>query len=129
MKLDAQMYDVDSDHPVTMKPISPMSLNSSSTPDHSSHRDTTPIGVKVQNLMMQYHDYTHNNPRASTTVSPTDPDDGHRYLDCPKVWERIVSHPRFDEVDIEELCAELNSRIKIVAAHISPNRSYWVGRC
>jgi len=122
MKPDMRMYDVDNDHPVVMKPVSPVSLNSSSTPDHSSHRDTPPIGVKAQNLMMQYHDYTHHNPRASTAVSPTDPDDGHRYFDCPKVWERIVSHPRFDEVDLEELCAELNSRVKIVAAHFSRNR-------
>lgn len=94
------------------KPVSPVSLQAS-TPERA-HRDSTPVGVKAQNLMMQYHDYTHHNPQGFV-VSPTNPIDGHHYLDCPKVWERIVSHPRFDEVDIEELCAELNARLKIVA--------------
>lgn len=112
-----QMYDVDSETPVIMKPVSPVSLNSSSTPEQSSNRDITPIRAKAQHLMIQYHDYTHHNPRA-TVVSPTSPLDGHHYLDCPKVWERIVSHPRFDEVDIEQLCAELNARIKIVLASL-----------
>ena len=113
------MYDVDVEQPVAMKPVSPVSLNSSSTPDHSAHRDVTPIGVKAQNLMMQYNDYTQHNPRASA-VSPTSPEDGHHYLDCPKVWQRIVAHPRFDEVDVEELCTELNSRLKIV--RFSPSK-------
>jgi hypothetical protein len=59
---------------------------------------------------MQFHDYTqHNNPTSTAAA-----DEGHRYFDCPKVWERIVTHPRFDEVDVEVLCAELNSKVRIV---------------
>jgi len=74
-------------------------------PDHN-----TPVSAKAQNLMMQYHDYTqHNN-----TAAPPVADDGHHYFDCPKVWERIVMHPRFEEVDIEALCAELNTKVRIV---------------
>ena len=60
--------------------------------------------------MMQYHDYNqHNQSRAPVA------DDGHNYFDCPKVWERIVMHPRFDEVDdVEALCAQLNAKVRIV---------------
>ena len=60
--------------------------------------------------MMQYRDFSsHSNEQV-----PTVGDDGHNYFDCPKVWERIVSHPRFDEVDVEALCAELNNKVRIV---------------
>jgi hypothetical protein len=75
---------------------------------------TTLIGVKAQNLMMQYVEYMHHNPPVNE--SRTSPVDGHHYLDSPKVWERIVSHPQFDEVDIEQLCTELDARLKIVPA-------------
>jgi Transcription factor PAP1 len=59
--------------------------------------------------MMQFHDYTQHNPRNASVG-----DDGHNYFDCPKVWERIVSHPRFDQVDVEALCAALNAKVRIV---------------
>ena len=60
--------------------------------------------------MMQYQDY------ANSTGKKPAGEDGHGYFDCPKVWERIVSHPRFDEVDVEALCAELNAKVRIVLA-------------
>jgi len=63
--------------------------------------------------MMQYHDYTQHNETNRMPVAPL-ADDGHNYFDCPKVWERIVSHPRFDEVDVEALCAALNAKVRIV---------------
>ena len=71
--------------------------------------------------MQQYHDYTAQNP--SQTVVARSPEDGHNYFDCPKVWERIVMHPRFDEVDVESLCAELNSKVRIVTDRGGPSVS------
>ena len=47
-------------------------------------------------------------------MSPKDREEGHKYFDCPKVWERIVSHPKFDDVDVEALCAELNAKVAVV---------------
>jgi hypothetical protein len=93
------------------KPISPVSLPSPPKPS------TQTITTRVNNLMQQYHDYNQQNP--SQTVTPR-AEDGHNYFDCPKVWERIVMHPRFDEVDVESLCAELNSKVKIVTESGGP---------
>lgn len=84
-------------------------------PDHN-----TPVSAKAQNLMMQYHDYTQHN---NNTAAPPVADDGHHYFDCPKVWERIVMHPRFEEVDIEALCAELNTKVRIVTP-LPPRKPY-----
>ncbi|KAF9897992.1 DNA-binding transcription factor yap1, partial [Lobosporangium transversale] len=31
---------------------------------------------------------------------------------CPQAWEQLAKHPNFDDVDIDELCAELKSKAK-----------------
>jgi hypothetical protein len=103
------MFDLDpfvANTPISKDPTPPnKSLSPLSLPDTSHHEDSGPVSTRAQNLALQYHDYSQNiNPR----------DDGHNYFDCPKVWERIVSHPRFDDVDVEALLAELNSKVKIV---------------
>jgi hypothetical protein len=113
---DMPMYDLEE---FTVKPISPTSLSDSSTGQKSDNTPNSPaattqqVSTKVQNIMMQYQDFTQHHPTTSppTTVAV----EGHGFLDCPKVWERIVTHPRFDEVDIEALCAELNSKVRIVS--------------
>ena len=89
------------------------SQSTQQSPHHHSdgHSPNAPVAAKVQNVMMQYHDYTQHNPSATAIA-----EDGHHYFDCPKVWERIVMHPRFDEVDVEALCAELNAKVKIVSS-------------
>ncbi|KAF9111844.1 DNA-binding transcription factor yap1 [Mortierella sp. AM989] len=33
-------------------------------------------------------------------------------IPCPQAWEQIAKHPNFDDVDIDELCAELKSKAK-----------------
>ncbi|KAF9578335.1 DNA-binding transcription factor yap1 [Lunasporangiospora selenospora] len=33
-------------------------------------------------------------------------------IPCPQVWEHIAKHPKFDDADIDELCAELKSKAK-----------------
>ena len=95
-----------------VKPVSPVSLTDTHKSDTStSHSPNTPVSTRAQNLMMQYHDYTQHHARAQVTVG----DDGHNFFGCPRVWEKIVSHPRFDEVeDLEALCAELNAKVRVV---------------
>lgn len=96
-----------------LKPVSPISLSDANAKlDPSIHSPNIPVSTRVQNIMMKYHDFTQHNPKI---VSPVSPEDGHKYFDCPKVWERIVMHPRFDEVDdVEALCAQLSSKVRIV---------------
>ncbi|KAF9351513.1 DNA-binding transcription factor yap1 [Mortierella sp. AD094] len=33
-------------------------------------------------------------------------------IPCPQAWEQIAKHPKFDDADIDELCAELKSKAK-----------------
>ena len=76
---------------------------------HSDH----PHGVastRAQDMAMQYHEYVQHQLSSPMNAIAHD----NNYFDCPKVWERIVSHPRFDEVDVEALCAELNAKVRIV---------------
>jgi hypothetical protein len=74
----------------------------------------TPISTRAHNIMQQYHDY--NSTKSNVPIARAE--DGHNILDCPKVWEKIVTHPRFDEVEIDELCAELNAKVKIVVPFV-----------
>ena len=55
-------------------------------------------------------------------------EDGHHYFDCPKVWERIVTHPRFDEADVEALCAALNAKVRIVYPFTLPYNASGIGK-
>lgn len=102
----------------SLNTVSPISISDpggqKSNPSSSIHTLSVPVSTRAQNLMMQYHDFTQQNPRVAAP-SPVSPEDGHHYFDCPKVWERIVMHSRFDEVDIDDLCAELNARVKLVS--------------
>lgn len=107
------MFTLDSlvSQPSVLKPISPVSI--SDTAQHAE--STTPVSARAQNLMMQYHDMNSNH---SIPVG----DDEHHFFDCPKVWEKIVSHPRFDEIDdVEALCQELNAKVRIVRAPLLLN--------
>jgi hypothetical protein len=116
-------------HPITQpipKSHSPDSSSSNySKPSSQAHTPNTPVSARAQNLMMQYHDYTEH--QTSSNVKSV-ADDGHHYFDCPKVWERIVMHPRFDEVDVEALCAELNAKVRIVSFYCGSLTDFSVWR-
>jgi Transcription factor PAP1 len=94
------MFDLEDNN--SASPVTPNSNQSKESPGST-------VSVRAQNIMQQYQDYT------SSKARETGPDVAHGMLDCPKVWERIVNHPRFDEVEIEALCAELNSKVRIVS--------------
>ncbi|KAF9980856.1 DNA-binding transcription factor yap1 [Mortierella antarctica] len=38
--------------------------------------------------------------------------EGEKAIPCPQVWEQMAKHPKFDDADIDDLCAELKSKAK-----------------
>ncbi|KAF9942884.1 DNA-binding transcription factor yap1, partial [Modicella reniformis] len=38
--------------------------------------------------------------------------ENERALPCPQAWEQISKHPKFDDADIDQLCAEMKSKAK-----------------
>lgn len=104
-------YPNHSNHSNPTSKISPPETHHStlSLSTSTSSSPQTPISARAQNLALQYHDFAQTKPQI-----PLPAEDGHTYFDCPKVWEKIVMHPRFDDVDVEALCAELNAKVKIV---------------
>ncbi|TID19245.1 hypothetical protein CANINC_003816 [Pichia inconspicua] len=40
------------------------------------------------------------------------PDNSSNMLHCSQIWERITTHPRFTELDIDNLCDELKQKAK-----------------
>lgn len=37
---------------------------------------------------------------------------GQKTMDCSEIWDRITSHPRYTEIDIDHLCMELQTKAK-----------------
>ncbi|QPG75628.1 hypothetical protein FOA43_002985 [Brettanomyces nanus] len=42
----------------------------------------------------------------------TVPNTSGKMMKCSQIWERITSHPRFSEIDIDGLCSELKQKAK-----------------
>ena len=40
---------------------------------------------------------------------------GDPRLTCSEFWEQVTNHPKFDDIDIDELCAEMRSKAKVCA--------------
>jgi len=38
---------------------------------------------------------------------------GERAITCPELWEKVKNHPKFEEIDIDQLCAEMRSKAKV----------------
>jgi len=45
-------------------------------------------------------------------VNPLADDDSSPYINTNKIWEKIASHPDFEQIDIDGLCGELRSKAK-----------------
>lgn len=57
------------------------------------------------------------NNREAVTDLVTDeneevPDTNQNLMQCSQIWERITTHPRFTDLDIDNLCDELKSKAK-----------------
>jgi len=46
---------------------------------------------------------------------------GERGVTCPELWEKVKNHPQFDDIDIDQLCAEMRSKAKVCALSKSVN--------
>ncbi|EEB08865.1 transcription factor Pap1/Caf3 [Schizosaccharomyces japonicus yFS275] len=40
------------------------------------------------------------------------PPKGYNYLNCATVWSKIVEHPKFEQIDIDDLCVKLKEKAK-----------------
>ncbi|CEP24194.1 CAP1 [Cyberlindnera jadinii] len=40
------------------------------------------------------------------------PSNEHRLMKCTEIWDRITSHPKYADIDIDGLCSELRSKAK-----------------
>ena len=38
---------------------------------------------------------------------------GERVITCPELWEKVKNHPNFEDIDIDQLCAEMRSKAKV----------------
>jgi AP-1-like transcription factor len=38
---------------------------------------------------------------------------GDKPIPCPELWDKVKNHPQFDEIDIDQLCAEMRSKAKV----------------
>jgi len=48
---------------------------------------------------------------------------GEEAITCPQLWEQVKNHPQFDDIDIDQLCAEMRSKAKVCAFSKSANLS------
>jgi hypothetical protein len=48
---------------------------------------------------------------------------GEPVLTCPELWEKVKNHPKFDDIDIDQLCAEMRSKAKVCVLSESVNPS------
>lgn len=46
---------------------------------------------------------------------------GEQGITCPELWEKIKNHPQYDDIDIDQLCAEMRSKAKVCAFSKSVN--------
>jgi Transcription factor PAP1 len=46
---------------------------------------------------------------------------------CPELWEKVKNHPNFDDIDIDQLCAEMRSKAKVCALSKSSSRTSTTG--
>lgn len=49
---------------------------------------------------------------AAKTNTETVPNRAGKLMPCSQIWERITTHPRFSEIDIDGLCRELKQKAK-----------------
>ena len=56
-------------------------------------------------------DFIVDSPLPIQQASPTNPSD--KGITCPELWEKVRNHPNFEEIDIDQLCAELRLKAKV----------------
>lgn len=51
-------------------------------------------------------------PQAESKGNPLSQESVAQLVSCPKLWEKISTHPNFDDLDIDNLCSELKKKAK-----------------
>jgi len=51
----------------------------------------------------------------SSSSTPSIAATGEKGITCPELWEQVRNHPQFDEIDIDQLCAEMKNKAKVCA--------------
>jgi hypothetical protein len=52
---------------------------------------------------------------------------GGDQMACPELWEKVKNHPNFDDIDIDQLCAEMRSKAKVCVLSKSSSRTSTTG--
>jgi AP-1-like factor len=39
--------------------------------------------------------------------------DSNNPIPCPSLWEKVTNHPKFDDINIDDLCAEMKAKAKV----------------
>jgi AP-1-like transcription factor len=63
--------------------------------------------------IVDYTDLTNFIIDSPITNSPTSSTGQPQGITCPEVWEKVKNHPQFDDIDIDQLCAEMRSKAKV----------------
>lgn len=83
-------------------------VKSSLPSDVSSRTNSVTDANKSGSSVTSYHTSTPSISEEKEEVVPA-PDQSIR---CSEIWDRITSHPRYTEIDIDGLCSELKSKAK-----------------
>lgn len=49
---------------------------------------------------------------------------GEQGMTCPELWDKVKNHPNFDEIDIDQLCAEMRNKAKVCVLSKSSHSYY-----
>ncbi|GMM29033.1 DNA-binding transcription factor [Martiniozyma asiatica (nom. inval.)] len=82
-------------------------------PELSSTSDSIPVKSKddMANIINK-NETEYANSIFASDLEEKVPDNTASLMKCSQIWERITTHPRFDDIDIDGLCEELKQKAK-----------------
>ncbi|KAF8940915.1 hypothetical protein EDD21DRAFT_370059 [Dissophora ornata] len=93
------------DYPNTFVDMAPASTTSTPT---TATAATTETAITTTDSSEEYPECP-DKPKGPG-LPPLDEDE--KAIPCPQAWETIAKHPKFDDADIDDLCAQLKSKAK-----------------
>ncbi|CAN3505213.1 AP-1-like transcription factor Cap1p [Diutina catenulata] len=91
------------------------SLTQETTPNSQASASTP--ATKEVNTNFNFNDFIKSS--IEPDVVPASP----RGMKCNEIWERITSHPKYTEIDIDGLCSELKSKAKCSESGVVINQA------
>ncbi|SGZ50865.1 CIC11C00000003887 [Sungouiella intermedia] len=83
-------------------------VKSSLPSDVSSRTNSVTEGLKSGSSVSSYHSSPLEEDDSKEEVVPAP----EKTIRCSEIWDRITSHPRYTEIDIDGLCNELKTKAK-----------------